>query len=646
VPAAPEELIERRTSGLVGRDAQRLFLRQLLDDAQPLVAFVHGIGGVGKSRLLESFLVEAREQGAVAVLLDSGAIEPTVRGFLAGLSAATGDVLTDVDGAVARLASLGGRVVLALDRYELVRPLDPWLRQTFVPALDDNVRIVLGGRDPPIDAWPLGFGRLFQSIQLTNLARDDALQLLRDEGVGGGELERIYRIARGHPLSLRLAASAMNADPSVDADSDATTVTAIVDELTQLYLRHLDPTTRRALDAASVVRRPTLSLLAAMLPEAAPQDVFDRLRRLPFVGLGIDGLLLHDTIQEVVAANLRAADPDRSRGYRVAAWRQLREEVARASSADTWRYTADLLYMLESPVLRADWFPTTERRFWVDEARPEDWPAILRFSHRQYPGVPTDEVEAWWRHAPWSFRIARDAAGTAAGFSTVTELRRVPRRIVDSDPIDRAWRDHLRSRPAPSGQLVTAQRFERADPDDPFQEEVHAALALDLMRTWMELRPALRRHYLVGRQAPHEWSGNLEIEALPGSPVIVEGISRFVAVLDFGPASVDGWLTRIVATELQVEDDTIFDVAQHQLVFGDRRVALTRLEFEVFKYLYERPAVLVERAVLLRDVWGYDYAGGSNVIEALVTSLRRKLGERAAAIETVRGVGYRFVALA
>jgi len=632
-------VIGRRISGLVGRDPERLVLRQMLDDAQPLVTLVHGIGGVGKSRLLESFLVDVRERGFIAVMLDGGAIEPTARGFLAELSTATGEALPDVARAVARLASLGGRVVLALDRYELVRPLDAWLRQVFVPALDDNVRVVLAGRDPPTDAWPLEFGRLFSSIQLTNLPRDDALQLLRDEGVSGDELERIYRIARGHPLSLRLAASAADVDPSVDAD--ATTVTAIVDELTRLYLRNLDAPTRRALDAASVVRRPTLSLLAAMLPEAAPQDAFDRLRRLPFVGLGVDGLLIHDTVREVVAANLRSMDPDRYRQYRVAAWRQLRDEVARASSADTWRYTADLLYMLESPVLRAEWFPTTERRFWVDEARPDEWPAILRFSHRQYPGAPTDEVEAWWTHAPWSFRMARDTAGTPAGFSVVTELRRVPRRLVDADPIVRAWRDHLGSRPVPPGQLVSAQRFERADPDDPFGEEVHAALALELMRTWMELRPAIRRHYFVGRQAPHEWSGYLEIEPLPGSPVIVHGVARHVAVLDFGPASVDGWLTRTIATELRLDDGSILDVAQHQLVLGDRRVALTKLEFEVFKYLYERPGEVVERAVLLRDVWGYDYAGGSNVIEALVTSLRRKLADRAAAIETVRGLGYR-----
>ena len=38
----------------------------------------------------------------------------------------------------------------------------------------------------------------------------------------------------------------------------------------------------------------------------------------------------------------------------------------------------------------------------------------------------------------------------------------------------------------------------------------------------------------------------------------------------------------------------------------------------------------------------HEYAGGSNVIEANVRSLRRKLGDRAGSIETVRGLGYRF----
>jgi DNA-binding response OmpR family regulator len=93
---------------------------------------------------------------------------------------------------------------------------------------------------------------------------------------------------------------------------------------------------------------------------------------------------------------------------------------------------------------------------------------------------------------------------------------------------------------------------------------------------------------------------------------------------------------------LQIEDDSILDLVQHQLVLDGRRVDLTKLEFEVISYLYQRKGTVVERSELLRDVWGYDYAGGSNVIEANVRSLRRKLGDRAASIETVRGLGYHF----
>ena len=52
----------------------------------------------------------------------------------------------------------------------------------------------------------------------------------------------------------------------------------------------------------------------------------------------------------------------------------------------------------------------------------------------------------------------------------------------------------------------------------------------------------------------------------------------------------------------------------------------------------------MERAALLRDVWGYDWTGGSNVVEVVVSSLRRKLGDDAGTIETVRGVGYRLTA--
>ena len=50
----------------------------------------------------------------------------------------------------------------------------------------------------------------------------------------------------------------------------------------------------------------------------------------------------------------------------------------------------------------------------------------------------------------------------------------------------------------------------------------------------------------------------------------------------------------------------------------------------------------MSRAELREDVWDTSYDGGSNVVDAAVRSLRKKLGDHAPMIETVTGIGYRF----
>ena len=585
---------------------------------------------------------DARAGGAVVVSLDGGAVEPTPRGFLAALSSATGGDLESAEERSPGSPGLGRLVVLTVDRYEVLRPIDLWLQQDVVPALPDNVRLVVAGREPPMAGWPMALGRRFRGLPLGNLPRAEAEVLLRRDGVTGDDIERINWLARGHPLSLRMAAAALVARPA--RDHDATTVTAIVDELTELYLAGLDPATREALDAASVVRRPTISLLAAMLPDAAPQDAFDRLRVLPFVELTSDGLAVHDTVREGVAAYLRASDPDRLRRYRIAAWRQLRDEVGRASPQEMWRYTADLLFILQNPMIREAFFPTTEHLLLRRGAHGRrTGRRSRRWERRRSRTASVAILSEWWRRDPERFRVARNGDGAVAGCYVVGELDRVKRGLLDVDPVARRWRDHLRQDPVPRGQRVLFDRFELVRDDG----LVLAAIMLDLKRMYLELRPELRRIYTVGLEpmAGTAWE-RLGFEALPGEPVRIDGVAYHLSLLDFGPTSVDGWLTRIIATELLIEADTVLDPAQRQLVLDGRRVDLTKLEYEVFAYLYERRGRVVERSSLLRDVWGYDYAGGGNAIEALITSLRRKLGDRAASIETVRGLGYRFVATA
>jgi DNA-binding response OmpR family regulator len=636
------QLIDEQATWLAGRNNEMDVLRRLLGEGGPLVVFVHGIAGIGKSALVEAFGVEARASGATVLRLDCRSIEPTQQGFLAALQGKTGGELTTAEAAATRLDDLGERVVLVLDTYELARLLDPWLRQAFVPALSDKIRIVLSGREPPMTGWPTTLGGLFRGLALENLDRDEAEDLLKRAGVDDGDADRIYRLARGHPLSLRLAASALAERP--DVSLEAVTVKAIVEGLTELYLGGLDPTTRLALDAASVVRRPTLSLLAAMLPETAPQDAFDRLRTLPFVELGDDGLVIHDTVRESIAALLRSSDPARSKRYRAAAWRQLREEVAHAPQHEMWRYTADLLYILENPIVREAFFPTTDHLLSAEAARPADGPAIVEIARRHMAPASARVIEAWWRLAPEAFRVLRDRLDTVAGFYNVCEIDRVSHRLVEEDPLlARCW-EHLRQYPVPRGQRVLFSRVWLSRDHGEAPSPVQAASWLDLKRLYMEMRPTLRRIYTtvqdVATYGP--MVSPLGFELLPGDPIDFDGVPYYAAQNDFGPSSIDGWLARLVAAELQIEDDSILDLVEHQLVLDGRRVDLTKLEFDVISYLQQHHGAVVERAALLRDVWGYEYTGGSNVIEANVRSLRRKLGDRAGSIETVRGLGYRF----
>lgn len=67
-------------------------------------------------------------------------------------------------------------------------------------------------------------------------------------------------------------------------------------------------------------------------------------------------------------------------------------------------------------------------------------------------------------------------------------------------------------------------------------------------------------------------------------------------------------------------------------------VNLTRREFDLLRFLLEHPNHVFTREQLLNQVWGYDYAGETNAVDVYISFLRNKIG--AAAIETVRGVGY------
>jgi DNA-binding response OmpR family regulator len=96
----------------------------------------------------------------------------------------------------------------------------------------------------------------------------------------------------------------------------------------------------------------------------------------------------------------------------------------------------------------------------------------------------------------------------------------------------------------------------------------------------------------------------------------------------------DGAIVRL--GPLAIDTDT------YRVTANGRALDLTFKEFELLRFLAQHPGRVYTRPALLREVWGYDFYGGTRTVDVHVRRLRSKLGpEHEQLIETVRGVGYR-----
>ncbi len=88
--------------------------------------------------------------------------------------------------------------------------------------------------------------------------------------------------------------------------------------------------------------------------------------------------------------------------------------------------------------------------------------------------------------------------------------------------------------------------------------------------------------------------------------------------------------------------DIVIDITNYEAFKGGEKLSLTLKEFELLKVLVLSRGKVLTRDFLLDRIWGYEYYGETRTVDVHIRHLRQKLGEEPY-IETVRGVGYRFV---
>lgn len=429
-----DRLSAARRRHFVGRAVERdLFRGALAAEELPfLVFYIYGPGGVGKTTLLQEFGALAQRTGVPAVLLDARHIEPSPDGFLLALRGALGEGISP-DAALPD-ALAGARRALLIDTYELLAPLDSWLREVFLPQLPENLLVVLAGRNPPAPAWRAdpGWQTLLRSLPLRNLSASEARAYLEQRGVPEDQQQAALDFTYGHPLALSLVAEtfAQRGQAAFRPEASPDIIAALVERFI-----HEAPTPnhRAALEACSQVRGLNESLLADMLRVENAAELFEWLRGLSFMESAATGIYPHDLARAALVADARWRRPDWFAELHRRARQHYLSHLDTPSAAERQRTLFDLIYLhRDNPAVRPYFQWTESGSVLADAARPGDDAAILGMV-RRHEGEASGRLAAMWlARQREGFLVFRDAQQRVAGFMAMIG-------------IDRATPDELRA---------------------------------------------------------------------------------------------------------------------------------------------------------------------------------------------------------
>ena len=101
--------------------------------------------------------------------------------------------------------------------------------------------------------------------------------------------------------------------------------------------------------------------------------------------------------------------------------------------------------------------------------------------------------------------------------------------------------------------------------------------------------------------------------------------------------------TTVAERQVVTVGDVTIDLDRREVRVGENLVELRAKEFALLVALARRPGVVVPRERLLNEVWGYEYSIDTRTVDVHISTLRERLHDATARVETVWGVGYKLV---
>lgn len=461
-----DRLAMARKRLFVGREAEKQLFRTVVDAVEPpfFILHLYGPGGIGKSSLLREFMLMAQNEQIKTLFIDARQVDPTPDDFLAVLRSVLAIPVSDDP--IAHLQSREERFLLCIDTFELLLPLEIWLREHFLPELPATVIVVLAGRDPLSATWraDLGWSALIRTVPVRNLTPEESRAFLRARTIASEQHDAIAHLTHGHPLAISLVADVLMQNPELPIES------AVTPDLMQILLERFvqenpSPAHRLALEASACVHYMTESLLTAMLDMPAVHDIFVWLRDLSFMDVGHNGLFPHDIVRDTLVAELRWRNPDwyaelheRARKYYLNRLRQTHGPAQRQT-------LLDLVFLHRDNFLLRPYFErfiegNDTQLLWLDRITPVDEQAMLAMVHRHEGARAAALAAHWFAHPSATTTVVRDHEQKVQGFLTIVMLHGAPAHDLAADPATQIAAEYLRRHaPLRPGEIAIYYRF-------------------------------------------------------------------------------------------------------------------------------------------------------------------------------------------
>ncbi len=450
-------LRSRRLDRFVGRAAEIEVFQTALDasDGPFSVLFLHGPGGMGKSALIDVLAARAGRTGVQVVRLDGRDLPVTAEAVLDVLGGSI-----EVPAGDGPIGARGGRVVLLIDSYEHLAPLDDWLRTRLLPRLPRTALTVIAGRTAPDPGWRAdpAWRDLLKVVSLRNLSSEESREYLHRCGVPAASHDRLVELAHGHPLGLSLLVDvASGGGAALDS-----TPPDLVGALLRRFLDDVpDHRQRQALEVCALARVTTEDLLRDALDLNDAHDLFGWLRGLSFVETGAEGLFPHELARDVLDSDLRWRDPDAFKRT----FRRVRAHIHRNLLTVHGRAQQRAIYdekfvfrNLPSVLSPVDWTVWGDR--YPEPARAVDRSAILELVDKHEGAESADIAAHWFERQRDGFAVIREPDGTLRGFLALLDLTAASESDRAADlGAQAAWQRANSPDAVRAGEVVTQTRF-------------------------------------------------------------------------------------------------------------------------------------------------------------------------------------------